>query len=122
MRRVPARGLVLFAVGLVLVGVVAFYVATIQRNNVRFNEWAAQLRDHPLPADAVLVNQGTRFGVLFANGDHCDGEAWVEFESDLTLDQVEGHFWRFTGAPGVKGWLSVEQSVPEGAERSFGTE
>ena len=61
-------------------------------NNRRFNEWKAQLLDHPEPSDSVVVDSGSRFGLLWGNGNHCDGEAWITLQSELSQGELTSHY------------------------------
>ena len=63
-------------------------------NDSRMNTWSSQLFDHPLPGDADPAgsDSGSRFGLLWGNGNHCDGEAWIEFASDLIPRDITHHY------------------------------
>ena len=67
-------------------------VVTIARNNTRFDEWKSELLDHPVPPNSILLETGSRFGLLWGNGNHCDGEAWMILRSDLSATELERHY------------------------------
>lgn len=69
-------------------------IVTINRNNDRLDAWASQLFEHPLPDDAHAagLDRGTRFGLLWGNGNHCDAEAWMEIATDLNMSAIERHY------------------------------
>ena len=65
------------ALAALLLAVVVWCAFTIWQSNAVFADWQSQLLDHPLPAGAVVVDSGGRFGHFEGNGKHCDGEAWL---------------------------------------------
>jgi hypothetical protein len=84
----------LFAVLLLALTVAA--VGTYAQNTARFNKWKAQLEEHPIPGGTALVDSGSRFGVLWGQGSHCDGEMWVILSGDVSRDELEEHYADFT--------------------------
>lgn len=86
------KRVILGAVLALVLALVSVEVITVARNNARFDEWRSTLLHHPAPANATVIDSGSRYGLLWGNGNHCDGEAWVIIRGDLSATELERHY------------------------------
>ncbi len=87
------------AVGVVVVVLVAILalilpsVYAVWRHNSDMESWREEIEAASEVNGAELVELGSRFGLQpMTNGNHCDREAWLVYETDLSAPSIEAHF------------------------------
>lgn len=65
------------------------------RNNHDMNEWRMEFFALAEIEGAEVIETGSRFGLQpGTNGDHCDREAWIVYDTDLGESTIRAHFAR----------------------------
>ena len=105
--RVVLRGsLVVVALPVAALLVAAIVAAgTMVMNNLRLDRWKSDLYQLEMPVGARVIAQGTQFGLLAGNGNHCDRRAWLEVATPWTAEEVERYYAERLETPSV--WIST---------------
>ena len=88
----PFTVLILGVVVTAVVVLVVLVGVSMLRHNTVFNEWKAPLVEHEAPPGMAMVESGSRFGLIWGNGNHCDAEAWVLLSGDLGSGEIRAHY------------------------------
>jgi hypothetical protein len=68
------------------------FVWAVVRNNSKMDGWRHEFVSIAPPPGSVIENQGSRFGLLDGEGNHCDMEVWIDIRTDRSPSEIEEYY------------------------------